>query len=350
MRTRLNIFITIFTLLQVTPLWADIKWLPVIATSPETGFQYGALLLQSLDEKAVDGKLSSIQYIAINSTEDQQRLVIRPTLYYMDYKLKLTPVMNYSSFPAKFYGFGNETDKADEEDYSSDYLLLEFQAQYNLVSDFHLMVRASNDDREITEFESGKIIDGLLTTSQESEYTLQSKGLGFIWDTRDSPRYPSKGFYAEISRENFTGGIYDYDEDVVDMRAFLPMGNKKVLALQALQRKQDGVIPFINLATIGGSDVVRGIFEGRYRSSEMQAVQLEFRKHGYDFLGWDAGITAFAAAGKVKTIANEDDGLHSGVGIGGHFFFNPEDKTTIRFDLAYGDGEIGVYLMIDQAF
>jgi len=168
------------------------------------------------------------------------------------------------------------------------------------------------------------------------------------------PRYPSKGFYAEITQEQFEGGIYEYDENTIDLRAFYSIGEKQVLAAQLLQVEQEGDnIPFINLSTIGGKDVVRGVFEGRYRAPDMQALQLEYRKHGYTFLNWDAGITVFAAAGKVDSdnaLPTDDDGLHSAVGIGGHFFFNPEDKTTIRADIAVGDGETGYYLMIDQAF
>jgi hypothetical protein len=334
---------------------AQIRWLPVIASSPETGFQYGALLLQSLDEEAVDGKLSSIQYVAINSTEDQQRLVIRPTLYYFDYKLKLTPVINYSSFPEKFYGIGNDTDEDNEEDFTSDYLFLKMAAQYNFYSNFHLQYIHSIDDREITDLEKDGQIDGFLTTNvQEQEYKLKSNGLGLIWDTRDIPRYPNKGYYAEISQEQFKGGIYEYDENTIDLRAFFPIGKNQVLAAQALQIEQDGDnIPFINLSTIGGSDVVRGVFEGRYRAPDMQALQVEYRKQGYSFIKWDAGFTIFAAAGKVDSDnapASDNDGFHSAIGVGGHFFFNPEDKTTIRADIAVGDGETGFYLMIDQAF
>jgi hypothetical protein len=333
--------------------FAGWRGLPVIAQSPETGVQYGVLLLQSLDDEAVDGKLSSIQYIAINSTEKQQRLVVRPTLYYFDYRLKLTPIINYSSFPEKFYGLGNETIKEDEEDFSSDYLLLKFNAFYNFYSDFHIQLLASSDDREITEFESGEQIESLLGSgNQLEEYTLKSKGLGLVWDTRNIPRYPSKGFYAEINQEEFEGDIYDYTQNKVDLRAFFDLGEKRVLAAQALSIEQDGEqIPFINLNTIGGTDVVRGIFEGRYRAPDMQALQLEFRKSGYELLSLKTGWTAFAASGKVKGLKTEEnDKLHNAVGIGGHFFFNPEDKTTIRLDIAYGDDETGLYLMIDQAF
>lgn len=332
--------------------WSSWKGLPVIANSPETGLQYGALLLQSLDEEAVDGKLSSIQYVAINSTEHQQRLVVRPTLYFFDYKLLLEPVINYSSFPEYFYGFGNDTSIKDEEGFTSEYLYLEMTAYYNIHSNFNLLFLTSSDDREITEYESGKLIDTLLTSSSESgKYKLISKGLGLVWDTRDIPRYPNKGVYAEISRENYQGGIYDYDQNTVDLRIFHDLGNNQVIGAQAIKMTQDGYIPFINLNTIGGTDVVRGIFEGRYRAPDMQALQIEYRKHGYHVLDQELGFTVFAATGKVEGLtAIEDDSYHSAVGVGGHFFFNPEDSTTIRIDLAYGDGELGVYLMIDQAF
>ena len=345
---------TLFFLLVffIPTLHAEIRWLPVIASTPETGLQYGVLLLQSLDEEAVDGKLSSIQYVAINSTEKQQRLVVRPTLYYFDYKLKLEPLINYSSFPEKYYGIGNDTQENSEEDFSSDYLFLKMRARYQLVSELHLLMLASRDDREITEFEANGEIDSLLASSQLDEYTLHSRGGGLVWDTRDQPRYPDKGYYVELSREAFQGSSYDYHEDRIDLRAYYSIGEKQVLAGHLLQVKQDGdKIPFINLSTIGGSDVVRGIFEGRYRAPEMEAAQIEYRKYGYDILGLQTGFTVFAASGRVlEAFPGDDDKLHSAVGLGGHFFFNPEDRTTIRFDLAYGDEELGVYLMIDQAF
>lgn len=332
--------------------YASFRGLPVVASSPETGFQYGALLIQNLHEEAVDGKLSTIQYVAINSTENQRRLVVRPTLYFLDYKLELTPNFNYSSFPDKFYGISNDSDEDNEEDYTTEYLLLRFDMEYNIYSDFNLAFLSSSDDREITKYENGGLVDALLT-SNLLEYKLTSIGAGLNWDTRDSPRYPSKGYYAAISQENYEGDIYDYDEQTVDLRAFFPVGDKQVFGLQAIQVEQDGIIPFINLATIGGSDVVRGFFEGRYRGTKMQALQLEYRKHGYELLGVETGWTLFAATGRVdasKIFIDDSNKLHSAVGIGGHFFFNPEDKTTIRADLAYGEDGSAFYLMIDQAF
>ncbi len=345
-------FILIILIAVSTTANANFSGLPVIASSPETGLQYGALLIQNLNEEAVDGKLSTIQYIAINSTENQRRFVVRPTFYFLDYKLKLTPNINYSSFPEKFYGISNASDKNFEEDFTSEYLLLRFDMQYNVYSDFHLKFLSSSDDRAITKYEKGGAIDTMLGGSL-LEYRLTSTGMGLVWDTRDSPRYPSSGYYAEISQENYGGEIYDYDEQRIDLRAFVSMGNKKVLATQAIQVDQDGVIPFINLATIGGSDVVRGFYEGRYRGTQMQALQVEYRQHGYEWSGLDTGWTVFIASGRVDAsdvIADDSDDFHSAVGIGGHFFFNPEDQTTIRADLAYGEDGSAFYLMIDQAF
>ncbi len=353
-KTIIKISLLILSVTASNSAISDIKWLPVIATSPETGFQYGALLLQTLEDEAVEGKQSSIQYVAINSTESQQRLVVRPTLYFMDYKLKLSPIVNYSSFPEKFYGLGNDTQDQNEEDFTSDYLYLELTGQYNFYSNWHIELTHSIDDREITDFEDDALVDTLLSNGQLNEYKLKSFGYGLIWDTRNSPRYPDKGIYASVKQEQFDGDSYDYDELTLDLRAFFPIAEKQILATQYLQISQDGdSIPFINLATIGGTDVVRGIFEGRYRAPDMKAAQIEYRKYGYEFFGLDTGFTVFAATGKVDAgndLPDDDDSLHSAVGFGGHFFFNPEDKTTIRFDLAFSEDESGVYLMIDQAF
>lgn len=367
-KVKLSYFSNLRTLLLillsslVLPIQASAKnvnWLPVIATSPETGVQYGVLAIQNLDKKAVDGKLSTIQYIAINSTESQQQLVLRPTIYKLDRKLRIAPIINYSSFPSKYYGISNDADEDNEESYTSEFLKLKLDLRYNFYSDFHIKLLASNDDREITKFEEGKLVDGEILTSSDA-YKLSSAGLGFIWDARDIQNYPTKGYYAELSQEDFKGGekdIYDYSEKTIDLRAFFPIAEKQVIALHALRQKQSsndgGQVPFINYATIGGSDVVRGVFEGQYRAPEMEAVQIEYRKSGYEFLNWDAGFTVFAATGRVdasELIANDPDDLHSAAGFGGHFFFNPEDQTTIRLDLAFGDDGTSVYFMLGQAF
>jgi hypothetical protein len=73
-------------------------------------------------------------------------------------------------------------------------------------------------------------------------------------------------------------------------------GRKSVLALQAVATMTAGDVPFYMLAQLGGPNVMRGDYEGRYRDRELLAVQLEYR---FPIL-WRFGGTAFAGIGMVR--------------------------------------------------
>jgi hypothetical protein len=73
------------------------------------------------------------------------------------------------------------------------------------------------------------------------------------------------------------GSDFDYDDYLLDVRRYVPVGAGQVLAFQARGRIMTGEPPFYRLPTIGGIGMMRGLFDGRFRDKTAAAVQAEYR-------------------------------------------------------------------------
>jgi outer membrane translocation and assembly module TamA len=99
---------------------------------------------------------------------------------------------------------------------------------------------------------------------------------------------------------------------------------------------------------LGGDNIMRGYYEGRYRDKLYLAGQAELR--------WRItrrwGLVLFAGAGDVS-------GSFSGfrlkevkpsVGFGIRFMLDIQELLNVRADFAYGKGMKGVYFNAKEAF
>jgi outer membrane translocation and assembly module TamA len=106
------------------------------------------------------------------------------------------------------------------------------------------------------------------------------------------------------------------------------------LALNSWWSFTHGNPPFQHISLIGGSELMRGYFEGRYRDRHAMVHQAEYRLPIYRNLG----MVFFGSAGQVA------DSIHSyglkrfryGGGLGFRYKLNPEG-LNIRLDIAFGD-------------
>ena len=99
---------------------------------------------------------------------------------------------------------------------------------------------------------------------------------------------------------------------------------------------------------MGGADMMRGYYKGRYADEDMMAYQAEVRQ----FLFWRLGVVAFASAGQVSsTIKNFGfNQFHSSYGGGIRFLLNEKEKLNIRLDYARGKDGSGIYIILKEAF
>ncbi|HEX9620629.1 MAG TPA: hypothetical protein VF989_10860, partial [Polyangiaceae bacterium] len=102
------------------------------------------------------------------------------------------------------------------------------------------------------------------------------------------------------------------------------------------------------LAMLGGDELLRGYFLGRYRDENLGALETEYRFPLY----WRFGGVAFAGAGQVADGLEDLGGEPTrwAVGAGLRFSLNDDEHLNLRLDFGVGPGTHGIYVTAREAF
>jgi len=110
----------------------------------------------------------------------------------------------------------------------------------------------------------------------------------------------------------------------------------------------EGDVPFNRLAQLGGSMIMRGIYQGRYRDKNMLALQGEYRrpfKHRWYF-------SVFASVGDMAHSNNEFDtsDLKYTTNNGVRYALDPKNKMHIRLDVGVSEFGVSPIIILGEAF
>jgi outer membrane translocation and assembly module TamA len=101
---------------------------------------------------------------------------------------------------------------------------------------------------------------------------------------------------------------------------------------------------------LGGDQLLRGYYGGRFRDQDLLALQAEYRMPVW----WRLGAVGFVAAGQVAPKLDDLglDRFKPAAGLGLRFLLSPEEGLNIRADYGWGfDVESsGFYLSIGEIF
>src|SRR5699024_2322035 len=103
--------------------------------------------------------------------------------------------------------------------------------------------------------------------------------------------------------------------------------------------------PFYHLSMWGGSSMLRGFYDGRYRDQNMWALQSELRLPVWRRIL----VVPFAAVGEVFNFEEYNSAVHVSGGLGLRYIVDHENRVNVRLDAAYGD-QFRFYLTILEAF
>lgn len=233
--------------------------------------------------------------------------------------------------------------------------------------------------KQLNFFEVSPAIDDV---TRERIGLVEPYRLGFFeesvaYDYRDHPLDPRRGFYAEVSAINggaSTGGTDDVARATGDLRGYLPLGRKLVLAARALYgRALSPGLPITERFYDGGANGHRG-FRFRQLSpivsdeegdiaeiggEERFLTSGEVRLDVATFKSYPVGVVGFADGGDVVTDVGDLQlgNLHWAGGLGLRY----DPVISLRFDVGYrlnryGPGEpshgdrFAFHFSIGQAF
>jgi len=339
-----------------TTYQSTILYLPVFGSTPETGLMLGGVMVPrfKIADAGPETRSSALFFSGIYTLNQQVMASFAADLIFPDEEWILNSQVYGTYFPDRFWGVGPSTTSNDEVKILFTELNLE-QAVLKKVGS-HLFagpVIRLNTVRDIT-FRS---LDGEKLESPELRGAGGSRtvGAGLIvrHDRRNSNITPTKHHFAEIALMAYPGALgtdHAYLTLLADARKYINFGadGTSVLALQGLVRLTEGDPAFTELSTMGGENISRGYYMGRYRAQNSSQVQIEFRQH----LAGRLGFTAFAAGGDVwnrfGTISAERVKLSAGAGL--RLNVNKQETTHLRVDFGIGKNTTGFYLSFGEAF
>jgi hypothetical protein len=202
--------------------------------------------------------------------------------------------------------------------------------------------------------------DPRLDARQRQSFSVSGIGPVYTLDSRDVALGASRGNLLDLQvmfNGKFIGSNYNFVRYQIDARHFQPIfSNKTILALQFLGQFHSGNVPWHALAGLGANlggtlydnaNLMRGIYEQRYRDRQMMTAQAELRQH----LFWRLDGAAFLGVGQVGYNISDYSfgGLHTAGGVGARFNFIRRDRVNLRFDYAFGK-DPGFYFAIGEAF
>lgn len=318
------------------------KWavIPAVIYSPETSLGLGARAIRIFKHKdQEDGILrpSTLPITFLYTLNNQTIFTTELELWANENRDYLNGRFELSNFPFRYFGIGNNPLVGEGEFYTTRFAY--FHLNYERLISKGLYIGPRYEFRIDDIYR--RVPGGILETSQVPGFDGQRlSGLGLVvnHDTRDNIFQPTQGWFNRfgwMGFQSFLGSNFDFNQYTADFRRYVQVNERKqVLALQSYWSFTTGNSPFQHVSLIGGSERMRGYFEGRYRDNHAMVHQAEYRVPIYR----NFGMVFFGHAGQVAADLDEFSfsRFRYGGGVGFRYKLTP-DGLNIRIDVAVGD-------------
>ena len=341
--------------------------LPIISASPETSLRIGAagVLLFRRKGMSPETQLSSMRVPISYTLNNQFKGKLDGNYYSNGNKHIINGTVEWFNFPLLFYGIGNSTLDTDEEIYTTQTLSIELSYLKLIVKKVYIGLGFSYLQSDIVKFEDNGLLaqPGLVPGNTGS--VTSGFNLIFRFDSRDNILCASSGIYADLKIVNYskrTGSEFDFTRIDLDFRKFFIAFGKHVLAFQMVLAKTWGSPSFETMALLGGNNIMRGHYVGRYRDNSLYAAQVEYRVPigRSDWIDsrkimsfkerW--GVVGFIGFGDVVPSFGEIEvnSIKSSVGFGIRYLVLPKERINVRLDFGFGTQKPGLYFNIRESF
>ena len=332
-----------------------ILFFPVISKSIETSWSLGLAGSSTFHLAKFDSltRTSNLQSVLLYSLKKQFVAAINGTIYSKGEEYILHEQFSYSSFPDKFWGLGNQSADNLAEDYTFKQCYVYLHLMRNLGNNLFAGLLFEYQNVMEVDYLKGGLFDQQ-NIAGRTPYKVAGLGLSFTYDNRNDAFAPDKGYFAQFYFNHFDHGFgsdFTYTNFIVDLRRYFRIYQKQVLALQVYSFTNAGdEIPLRSLGSIGGANMMRGFYAGRYRDKQELIIQSEYRiplKKRFSAVGFyslgDVGNTI-----KDYSLSN----IKYAYGAGLRIALNKSEKLNLRLDYGIGQGNHnkGFYLQLGEAF
>jgi outer membrane protein assembly factor BamA len=325
--------------------------IPILFYTPETALGFGAALnyIYHAPGSTIEDRPSSFDATIIFTTRSQALAALGANHYWDEERHNASGSLVYRKFPNVFYGIGNDT-STEGEDYTDEGPGASLDYLFRIVSGLRVGGGLVFGSSSITETESDfYLAKGTITGSNGGQ--ASGAGLRLNFDSRNNITYPTSGGFYDIAWRVYgsaVGGDFEFNSITMDLRQYLPLGERNLIALRAIGSSTGGNVPFQLMPTLGGQNLMRGYFAGRFRDHKSIAAQGELRLGLWRRLGG----AVFGSIGQVA--ASEEniaaDRLHYSYGLGLRILLVRQEGLNLRFDWGVGEDQSGFYFSLGEAF
>jgi outer membrane protein assembly factor BamA len=347
--------------------------IPVIFYQAETGFGYGlgALLSGRFSADTLTRPSNArVQYWT--TTKGQSLIQLVHSVYTPGEKFYLNGEISAYDILLYYYGKGPGTASANESETAYKLFIINQRVQKKIVPNLffgaqyrYTAITGVTAPPKTTDEGATNVFytDPRITERERQDTRVSGLGPVISYDTRDVPLAAFHGNLIDFGATfNGTGlgSDYRFVRYQVDVRHFQPLGstNRTILAAQFLGQFHSGDVPFRELAGLGANlggtlynnaNLLRGIYEQRFRDRQMIMFQAEIRQK----LFWRIDAAVFGGVGNVNNYIDKfsiGDTKYAG-GAGIRFNFLQRDRVNLRLDYAGGTGSApGILFAIGEAF
>jgi len=324
---------------------------PIITYASETNWVFGLAKFQAfrLSKKDTISHSSSINGVAAFSLNKQAYLDLGSSLYFGKNKNRLRIEFSLERFPKDFFGVGNEIVNNGFK-VTPSYLKTKLIYQHELLKNVFLGLNYNYSNYFDMDYEYE--IFPLYHKMEGMEGGLNS-GFGYnaSIDTRDNTYNAHKGYYLNFEAAYFAeffGSDFVFNRYTFDFRQFFHIIRNQYFGYQIYTRTHLGGVPFYSLSFMGGTDRMRGYYEGKYRDKTILDSQVEYRFP----LFWLLGGVVFASSGLVSESYEtmDFDNLKATAGLGIRLTVDQKNRTNIRFDAGFGKDTYMLFFGFSEAF
>lgn len=259
---------------------------------------------------------------------------------------RLTYDLAFHSIQTNYWGIGYDQCSDDENESKYRYLSAEVKASltWRLADHFYVGPLLAFDYVNGRHFEPPTLWRGLPDNT-----VSWGPGISFSYDSRDCITAPARGVNVKLDQWfalRPLGCTATFSVNEFQASWYGPMWRDAVLATLMHWRLTWGRTPWTELSQIGGSDNMRGYFEGRYRDKNEVDLCVELRQHVWrrnSLALWVGAASLFPGFDDIdmrQVLPN--------YGIGYRWEF--KKRMNVRIDLGFGRHQTGFIFNINEAF
>jgi hypothetical protein len=329
---------------------------PTLAYAKETSWEIGlSSLFVFYAKRDTTNRLSEVSGFSFYTLEKQYGTVFDHAIFSHQAKWAALGRIRFQNFPLQYFGIGNDA--------GAEAIAVVEANLFNVKERFLRQVKKNLFIGLEADFQRLGSVDFQVKNNSTLPLPLGSEGSanfgiggGIIYDNRHNPLNVRKGNFSELAflrYDDAWGSDYSFSTFILDNRFYIPVNKRDVLATQVFAQLSQGEIPFNMLSLMGGDNLMRGYYQGRYRDKNQLATQVEYRFLPLP-LGFTKrlGATVFGGAGTVFNNFENFDAkrfVFSG-GAGMRLLLFPKKDIWGRVDLAFTKEGNGIYMVIGEAF